>query len=190
MGNHRSGVVRQLLLSVAGAVLLLTSARSADAPLPEYTVKAALLLKLARFVTWPTAAESRQDFGVCVLGQDPFRDALESLQSQRVHGRAVRVLRLTTPEQGVENCDLLFTTEQDSIRLSQYFSQLDRRAILTVGDAAGFARTGGMLGMVTRNRKVGFEINLQPSQRSGLEFNSQLLQLATVIGSGRDGGRK
>jgi hypothetical protein len=173
-----------LLLALPGPA---PSVRAADAPLPEYTVKAALLLKLARFVVWPAAAESRPEFVLCVLGADPFRSALDPLATQKVRNRPVRVLQVEAPDQVAAKCDMVYLSEQDRLRLSQSLSHVRGTPVLTVGDAEAFAQAGGMIGMATRNRRLTFEINLAPSREAGLEFKSQLLQLATLVGSKRDG---
>lgn len=177
------------LLLALGLNALPTSAQ-AEQPLPEYTVKAALLLKLAKFVTWPAAVEARAEFVLCVLGHDPFDSALEPLRGQKVRGRAVRIVRLTEAARAVGECDLVFVSERDRARAGHIAGQFGGQPVLTVGDAPGFARSTGIVALQTRNRRVGFEVNLAASQSAGLEISSQLLQLATVVGTAQEARRR
>lgn len=53
--------------------------------------------------------------------------------------------------------------------------------MLTVGDRARFARTGGMVGLVTVDNKIRFEVNLRMARASGLRIQAALLRLATEV---------
>ncbi len=176
------GLVISLLIAVTAARTGMTAQ-----PPSEYEVKAALLLKLAKFVSWPAASEGREQFGLCVAGNDKFKDALEPLRKQRVRNRPVVIERLTEGSGVPERCDLLYIAESDRHKIASLLRDLRGRPLLTVGEHAAFARSGGMVALQTRNRRVGFEINLDTSQSSGLVVSSQLLQLASVISSSNKG---
>jgi hypothetical protein len=85
-----------------------------DASASEYRIRAAFLYNLSRFTNWTgenTAAPS--GFNLCVIGENPFGDALESLSGKKVRNRA---LVIHAPEQPVdqESCHLalIAKTEQ------------------------------------------------------------------------------
>ncbi|MBT8444113.1 MAG: YfiR family protein, partial [Gammaproteobacteria bacterium] len=66
------------------ALLLLAAAPlsgAADQVASEHAVKAAIIYKIAKFVTWPTeASEGNQDtLPICLPAADPIGPALESL---------------------------------------------------------------------------------------------------------------
>jgi len=56
-----------------------------------------------------------------------------------------------------------------------------------VGDYAGFARQGGMVGFVMDGAKVRFEINLEAVDRGRMHISSKLLKLARIVKSARAG---
>jgi hypothetical protein len=178
MNLHRlTSFPRQRLL------LALTALWSTLCPaaLPEYDVKAVLLVKIAKFVTWPAAAETADAFRLCVLGTDPFGTGLDSLRSQRVSNRPVSVMRLQSVERAAANCDLVFVSGLDGPPRREILDALAQRPILTVSDLPDFARHGGMVAMETRDRKIGFEVNVRAYRQAGLEVSSQLLSVAKRV---------
>ncbi len=52
---------------------------------------------------------------------------------------------------------------------------------LTVGDSDDFIRTGGMVGLITVENKIRFEVNLATCRRAGLRISASLLRLAKTV---------
>lgn len=181
MGNrntvHRKW--RQLFLGLGLALLFSTSVRAA---LPEYQVKAAIIYKVARFVIWPEETGATNDLAFCVLGKDPFGPALDALSDKQLAGHTVAPRRLGAGPVSTDGCDIVFVAASESRRLSAILAQLAKKPILTISDIPNFADQGGMVGLVTRDNRIAFEINSAAYRRGGLEISSQLLQLATLLG--------
>jgi len=179
-GNRRRSAL--LLRLLTGAWFALAAmAGEAAAPPSEYAVKAALLPKLARFVTWPADGGPRGEFAVCVLGPDPFEAALDELRSQQIKGRAVTVMRLQSAERAASECDVVFVSDVGEAGVGHALAILRGRPVLTVGDVPGFASRGGVVELVTQDRRIVFTINVAAAQAARLEIGSQLLQLATLV---------
>jgi YfiR/HmsC-like len=162
-------------------LLPLTLVGNAQAALPEYEVKAAIIYKISRFVTWPAAQEGNRPFNLCVLGNDPFESALDVLTGQTIKSQKIAVLRLPELAPATVNCDIAFISAAAIKKLPEILTALKGHAILTISDSPGFARSGGMFGLVTRDNKIVFEINIAATRAAGIEISSQLLQLATII---------
>src|SRR6202035_1345636 len=76
----------------------------------EYEVKATYLYNFARFVAWPaTSTTAKSDsFAICVLGQDPFGPALDSvIAGEIIDGKAVSAKRVSKP-QDAAGCRVLY----------------------------------------------------------------------------------
>ena len=54
--------------------------------------------------------------------------------------------------------------------------------VLTLSDSNDFVMNGGMVGLTIRNNRVNIQINVANYERVGLSVNSQLLQLAEIVG--------
>lgn len=145
-------------------------------PPSEYQIKAAYLLNFARYVEWPAARlPSAAPVRVCVLGRDPFGEALASIDGRQVNGREVRVRLLDTVPL-VGDCHLLFIADSEERRVGLILRSIAGRAVLTVSDIEGFAEAGGGIGLVVEEGRVRFDINQEALQREGLRASSQLLR--------------
>ena len=155
----------------------------AHAQSKEYQIKAAFLFNFAQFVQWPTTAfsESNAPFCIGILGDDPFGTALEeTIQGETIDRRKLLVRRSQRFED-LEDCQLIFICKSEEGRLSDIFSKLDSKPILTVSEIDSFAENGGAIDFYLQGNKVRFEINPSSAQRGGLKISSQLLSLGKVV---------
>lgn len=172
-----------LLLMLAGILLSgLAVSTVASAPPGEYEVKAAYLYNFAKFTDWPPEAFSGENSPVvfCVLGKSPFGSALDSLASKTVANRKV-VVRYVGRVEDIKECHILYVAASEKPRLAHILASLPVSAVLTVSDIKDFSRAGGMIGLVTQEEKVRFQINLKAAQRARLRLSSKLLKLALEI---------
>ncbi len=160
--------------------------RTTSAGLPEYTVKAAFVYNFARFTEWPDAAfqDAASPLRLCVLGQDPFDGALNSIAGKTVGDRELRVSYPIWASE-VGDCHILFISESAGSRLTEIVTHLDGSPVLTIGDTPETARSGGIIGLENVENRIRFQVNLDAAQRSGLRLSSRILDLATSIHSER-----
>lgn len=156
---------------------------AADLAAPEYQVKAAFLLNLAKFTDWPppSPGESAGSFVIGVLGEDPFRNALEDvLKGQTLKGRKL-VLRRLQAVDDASACHLLFISRSEKDRLPALLIALEKKSVLTISDFEGFCQRGGMINlMVSGDGTIKPEINPEAARAAGLQFSSKLLKLPTI----------
>ena len=175
--------VRKLALTVL-CVLVFASAGLAEQPaFSEYQVKAAFLYNFAKFIGWPEKAfvGAEEPIIVGVLGEDPFGEILEEiLAGKTVGGRSLSIKRFSRLA-NLERCHLLFVAESEAARTAEILARVGRAPTLTVGDGAGFAEHGGMIGFVIEERRVRFDINLNAIQDASLKPSSQLLKVARTV---------
>lgn len=180
---------RRLAAVLLAAGLAFAAARPAaaeTAPSREYQIKAAFLYNFARFVEWPPAAFAGPDapLQLGILGEDPFGPALDDLaRSETVQHRRL-VVRRSRRAEDLRGCQLVFVSRSELA--ADILPGLGGSPILTVGDAEGFARQGGMIDFYLDANRVRFEINSEAARRGGLRISSQLLSLGRLVeGSGR-----
>ena len=189
----RMPLVRAALaaIAVAATALLAPAAPGAATPSPprEHDVKAAFLYHFAQLVDWPVgAAAPGAPFVIGVVGPDPFGSALD----QALGGKFVRSLPIRLRRFGSVSAlerarvHVLFVGGSDAGLHERALNGVSGRPVLTVGESDGFAERGGMIGFrVTREGRVGFDINARRAEQAGLRISSQLLKLARIVGPGR-----
>lgn len=171
---------------VASFLALAMTATAQSARAPEYQVKAAFLYNFAKFVEWPAPAlpGSSAPFRICVLGHDPFGDALTTIvQGKSIAGHAILSLQVQSPAEA-RSCHVLFLSESDPENLKHELDRLRDLPVLTVGDSADFLPLGGMINFVLEQDRVRFEINLAAAERHHLKLSSKLLAVARVVNVG------
>jgi YfiR/HmsC-like len=169
------------------SMCLLLAGQGAAAVGPEYPSKAALILKIGKFVRWPDAAFISGDgtLRLCIVGHDDFGASIDRLAGQMLQGRPIVIARLTAPEQSATECRIAFISASERDRVQALLQSLARSPVLTISDIDGFAARGGMIGLSSTASTIHFEINAAASKRAGLEIGAQLLQLATLIDAQR-----
>jgi hypothetical protein len=177
------------LLAVLLPTGIISFAHGEPQPVPEYAVKAAFLFNFAKFVEWPddAFADRASPLVLCVLGEDPFGDALGFLKGKTANGRPI-VIRYAATLEELDRCHLLFVSSSEKPNLPKILQVTKSRSTLTVGDMEGFARAGGIINLVKTENRVGIEINLEAAQRTRLKISSKLLALAKIVHPGRRHG--
>jgi hypothetical protein len=131
-GNMTPQSCIRLLLGIFLA--LTTSAQTVD----EYQVKAAFIYNFAKFVEWPalTFKTDKDPLRICVLGQNPFGNALvDGVGGKTVVGRSLVVTDISDAGQGAD-CQILFIGSSERKRLRSIFADLRDRQLQT-GRRAG-----------------------------------------------------
>lgn len=155
----------------------------------EYALKAAFMLNFLKFIDWPEdVVPADSPYTVAVLGTDPFGPVLDSTMSDRaVRGRAVRVVRYPDIESMVrskESIQVLFLTSSLPGGPDPALSALATTSVLTVGDSPDFCKRGGVIGFVTLDNRLKFNVNMDSAKRMRLKVSSQLLKLANSVQEG------
>jgi hypothetical protein len=172
---------RQVLVVLLGAALAaVTCASARAAPPTEYEVKAAFIHNIAKFVEWPAAPPTDGKLRLCIVGQDPFGSALDSLRGKRVGDKVWEVLP-AKPNSNLRECGVLFIAASERNNLGQLLDATKGSPVLTVGDSEGYAGHGVMVNFYLEQDRVRFEINAESANRAGLKISSQLLKLARIV---------
>ena len=145
----------------------------------EYLIKAAILYNLAKFATWPETAFANPGapLRVCVLGDDPFGAALDTLHGKQVGNRPLATARIAAVHDAPQ-CHILFVSVSETARLAKILDYVGQMPILTVADINRFANSGGIIALKKVDNRSRIEINTGAANQAGLKLSSKLLRLA------------
>jgi len=161
----------------------------------EYQVKAAFLFNFIRFVDWPgdKPNDTNEPIFIGVIGNDSFGDAFEPARDKPVKGRRIVINRfksfaeleksgeLQREIETLRKCHLLFICSSEKDKTREIIKLLESLPVLTVGETAGLLETGGIIRLLTEDKKVCFEVNLGAAEKVNLRISSQLLRLAKRV---------
>jgi hypothetical protein len=165
--------------AVLNAVMIATLATGMALPAGqdlEDQVKAAFLFNFLKFVEWP-GTSTDASWEICVLGREPVGDALDNtIRGKLVNGRPVEVRRYAKPGD-LKGCHILFLGHAESERAGAP----SQPGLLTVGEAPGFLKSGGIINFYLEQNRVHFEISASAAHSSGLRVSPQLLRLGRAL---------
>jgi uncharacterized protein DUF4154 len=147
-----------------------------------YQVKAAFIYNFTKFIDLPANAFSSDDepISMYIVGEDPFGDAIDAIRGKVAKNRKL-VVRNVSGTEKIRHCHILFISESEKPRLREILKNTEHMDALTVSDIDGFTEAGGMIGLVTVDKKIRFKVNLKAAQKAGLKISSQLLKLAVEV---------
>jgi hypothetical protein len=187
-------LVRRQIILVAALLLVLTTWSPATSEMFDQSqVKAVFVYNLAKFISWPVQATDLQPgeaahFTIGILGHDVFNLFLEqATRGETIDGRLICVKRYgSLAEIEKQPCQLLFVSAGQMPIWPQIREVARRHRIFTVSDAVGFGRRGGMANLITSARRIIIEVNIQEAKRNGFTISSKLLNLARIVGNGKE----
>ena len=175
----------RLSYAILVAILLAGTHVHAEDSAAEVSVKAAIVHKIAKFVSWPEqrfdADNDRLRF--CVLGDERILAAFEKLADRPIHGREIDVQFAPAPAEVATTCDVLYLAGDEQREASEWLEAVAGQPVLTFAESGRYAGDGSIVSMSIRRNKVRFSINLDANQGSQLRISAQLLQLAAQVGT-------
>jgi len=154
----------------------------------EYAVKAAIIFKIAKFVSWPehTFSGKNEPLSVCIRKDDPIAVAMSALSGKPIHGRALTVRYFDDSLKISNDCQILFLSSAHPEIQPALLDLAVGRPILTIGDSDQFLGQGGIIGLEIEQNRIRFAINIAASESAGLDISAQLLQLAKIANGNRE----
>lgn len=156
----------------------------AAAPVTESSLKGAYIYKFLFFVEWPREVYADSETIVIgILGKAPCGEILKQRQGETINDKklVIRQFKKDTPIDTLKRCHLLFIDPSLRAKMKKLLESLKYHPVLTVSDARGFGKLGGMINLVVMGDRVRFEVNKTAAERTGIKLRSRLLRLAIRI---------
>jgi len=166
----------------------------------EYQIKAAFLYNFIKFVDWPEEkfGDSNEPIIIGIICKPPLADIFEPIKDKKVKGRGIVIKRFKSFEElkkssGEDNpesarkietltkCHLLFVCSSEQEYFKEIINSVKDSSVLTVGEAEGFLKAGGIINFLMEEKKIRFEVNIVAARQAELEIRSKLLRLAKRV---------
>jgi hypothetical protein len=164
--------------ALAAAVVAAWPALAQPRVANEAELKAAIAYRIALFVEWPAdSLPSGAPLQVCVAGSDAtWAAAFATIEGKKVQGHALAPTRMLARGEEPRGCHLLFVPERELRRPAA-----GAPGLLTIGEAEGFAASGGVVGFVREGAQLRFDINRDAAARAQLRLPTELLKVARQV---------
>jgi hypothetical protein len=159
-----------------------TGIQNCRAELSEVQIQSAYVFNFIKFSEWPaTTLKPGDKLRVCVIGNDGIHATLTELDGRKAGEFVLQVMPLFTERSDFKTCHVLYIDEQEQRRFISILKSLGEVPMLTISDIPDFAERGGCIGLLNRDNKILFEVNLASTRKAGLRLSSQMLNLAANI---------
>ncbi len=169
---------------VLAAVVLVASSNAAWA-VSATDLKVAYLFNFTSLVSWPSSsfASPQSPIIVGITGNETMADQLERrIGSRTAKGRPIELRRVSaTDGAAMRSCHVLYVGDIDHGRLDAILREVQGTPVLTISDASGFARSGGIIAFEVQDNTVRFTANTRSANSSGIALGSDVLRLAREV---------
>jgi hypothetical protein len=154
-----------------GVLLLLAGTLPARAS-SEDTIEAVYVFNFAKLVTWP---DSSGPITIGIIGSSSAGDAITAIvNGKSANGRPIAVKSIGAGD--AKSCQIVFVCGGGGV------PSTGASPVLTVGEASGFASSGGCLDFVVEDGTVHFEVNVSAFKHAHLTPDPKLAELGKVVG--------
>ena len=146
------------------------------AVVPENQLKAAYLIHLSEFTTWPEdKMQQLTHFNICIASDSLLREPLEQIKGREVKNKPLEIL-YDVPAENLNTCHIFYV--EDKLNKKVFQQNLSKSAsILTVSSDPDFVKEGGIIEYYRADDKVRMRVNLKVMTQSKLIISSKLLRL-------------
>jgi hypothetical protein len=133
-------------------------------------------------VIWPTTALTGNTINLCVLGQVPVFEGIESINGKVVNDRAIQVSKVLSIEDAkASHCQIVFVAKTETDNVKNIISSIDQIPILGFGDMETYAQSGGTMNFYIANNHLAIMTNMPAVEKAKLSIDPQMLKLVTFV---------
>jgi hypothetical protein len=141
----------------------------------ENQLKAAYLIHISEFTTWPDEKMQLPNFVICLTSGSKLSQPLEELRGQTLKDKELDIL-YDVPADKIKTCHVLYVEEGFNEKtFLKSFQKSD--AVLTISSDANFIKAGGVIEYYMEANKVKMRVNLKMLEQSKLGISSKILRL-------------
>ncbi len=137
-----------------------------------------MIYNIARFVRWPNDGDPSQPIVFCVSERARIAPAFREIEGKNIRMRRARVRLVPEEDASLIGCSAAHFARDGHLSLEG--ARLDSHT-LTMGEAPGFARMGGIVEFVRVGKQQRFSINVAAAREADLKVSARLIDLAIRI---------
>ena len=149
----------------------------------ESKLRAAIVLGILRFSSWPNDVRMASAFNLCTLGEPASKQTLIKISGQRKYQqRPITTFVLNNKSPDVSKCNaIVIGPDLETKYLIELLNSKTAFGILTICDSCRPDNKNAMVYMIRKQNRVGFEVDLVQAKKNGMSFSSSLLELAIEV---------
>jgi len=167
---------RGLLLFLLVFVLFSTS----NAQKEKY--QSLFIYNFTKYIKWPDSYNSGK-FIIGIIGNSPVIESVKSMAASKKktgNGAVIEVRKYASVSE-IDDCNILFVSNNVIGKLEQIVNQTATKPILIITDTPEMATQGSVINFVETGGRIKFELNQSNATSHNLVISSSLISLAIII---------
>lgn len=140
-----------------------------------------IIYRLSKHISWSEYSKGYK-FILGVVGNSHDYQYFQSFASSKstINDHLVEV-RYYACTDNIDECDLIYLSEDCSIDIDQVIKKTSNEPILIVTGKDGYGKSGSIINFVDVDGKLRFELNQGEARQRGLKVSDELKRLAILI---------
>lgn len=170
---HKSRIWSIGLFALTTAGHSLPTCAQPEGQAQDSQIKAAYIMNIALFTTWPATSAQAKTLTVCANPHHSLWNSLREMDGRNVNGRAWSTVDVTVGK----DCDIVVM----SVASAPHNLPQAHWATLYVVDGREEGKYLGAVSLVEEDQHIRFDVDTKEAARVGLRFSSRLLRLARNV---------
>ena len=167
-------------MAVVLSTAVMTAHRSAFASDREHQVKTGFIYAIAKYCDWNFTKKNDSRFVVGVFRSKAFDADIDVLNGKSIHDRNITVMKLSSESQ-IPDCQVVILGDIGAEAIRRIANLSKGSGTLLVGETEGFVQDGGAVGLIVRDGRIRFDVNLLTAKSDGVTISAKLLRLADQV---------
>jgi hypothetical protein len=146
----------------------------------DYSLQANIIYRLTKYIDWK-AVNKTDDFIIGVDGNEEAYKALTTATKNKFANEQKIKVRLIDNIKNVNDCNILFITDEASDDLKLLFQSTQNKPILIVTEKKGMALKGSCINFIVVDDKLKLEVNKTNIEDRNLKISKELLKLTILV---------
>jgi YfiR/HmsC-like len=176
-----TGAAGRFAAAVVVALALVTAVWAQAPGQRERQIRAALVFKMTRFVTWPEGALlERGPFTFCYVSDDPTAQVLAGIEGRSIQDRRARMRRIDSVDvRSISGCNLLYLAGKAALTADARAAAIESATLIVV-DGKRERDVAGMVQLVPRDNRLSLVVDIGMVRVARLRIDATLLQLVEI----------
>jgi YfiR/HmsC-like len=153
---------------------------SSGSEVSESQIKAAYLIHLSEFTTWPEEKMKQLfHFTICIASDSPLKDPLKQIEGRFVKDKHLQIV-YDVPIEKLNTCHIFYAEDNSTKHLFEKNTQNPIPTLIVTSDFE-FFKEAGTIQFYPELGKVKMRVNLKLLKQSNLVISSKLLRLMDIF---------
>lgn len=177
---HRFRLLVTLLMLLCIAITALPLPSQAT-QLSDVEIKAFHVYSFKDFFRWKED-KNKKTSTICVFEREENLDSVGRSLIELIEKKNSPVkAKQNPPISDLEGCQIIYLDQSQEPILKDILVKAKNHSVMTISDIKSFVRRGGMIGLIPRDEKIRFEVNILNAERAGIVIDVNLLGLAEQV---------